>query len=68
MTTPVDPRPPRERIWVVHMLFKKNGAPSLGSFGQREAPVVIVPLEAWNRLCREIPALGQTQFEVGSID
>lgn len=54
------------RIWVLHCLFKKNGSPSLGSFGQTERPVVIIPLPTWQKLCAENPALAATQFEVGS--
>lgn len=54
------------RIWVTHCLFKKNGFPSLGTFGASEAPVVILPLSTWEQLCREIPELGTRQFEVGS--
>jgi hypothetical protein len=54
------------RIWVLNMAFKKNGFPSVGSFGQRIAGVVILPIESWTRLCQEIPALGARQFEVGS--
>lgn len=54
------------RIWVTHMLFKKNGFPSLGTFGASEMGVVIMPLKTWEKLCAEIPALQTMQFEVGS--
>lgn len=56
------------RIWVAECPFKKNGFPSLGTFGKSVAPVVILPLETWQRLCREIPELGTRQFEVGAHD
>ncbi len=56
------------RIWVTHCLFKKNGFPSLGTFGATERPVVILPLRTWEALCREIPELAKRQFEVGSQD
>lgn len=59
-------RPPR--IWVLHCAFKKNGMPSLGNFGYTERPVMIMPLETWTALCKEIPELGRKQFEVGSED
>lgn len=54
------------RIWVTPCAFKKNGFPSLGSFGARVANVVILPLETWTKLCAEIPELGKRQFEVGT--
>jgi hypothetical protein len=54
------------RIWVAHCLFKKNGFPSLGTFGKSEAPVVIMTVATWQKLCAEIPALQTTQFEVGA--
>lgn len=61
----VAPKPPT--IWAVWMAFKKDGAPSLGTFGARERKVVIVPMETWNALCAEIPALQAKQFNVGSF-
>ena len=60
------PHPPR--IWVTHCLFKKNGFPSLGTFGASEAPVVIMTLKTWQKLCAEVPALQTMQFEVGSSE
>ena len=48
------------------MLFKKNGFPSLGTFGASESNVVIMKMETWKRMCVEIPALQTTEFEVGS--
>lgn len=56
------------RIWAFHCPFRKNGSPVLGSFGATVRPVVILPMETWTKLCRDIPALGATQFEVGSED
>jgi hypothetical protein len=54
------------RIWVAHCLFKKNGFPSLGTFGASEAPVVIMTLKIWEQLCKDVPQLQTTNFEVGS--
>lgn len=54
------------RIWVAHCPFKKNGFPSLGTFGKSEAPVVIMTVATWQKLCADIPALQTTQFEVGA--
>lgn len=54
------------RIWALHCLFRKNGTPVLGTFGASEAAVVIMTMETWNRLCRDVPQLQTTQFEVGS--
>lgn len=56
------------RIWAFHCPFRKTGSPVLGSFGATIRPVVIVPMETWTKLCREIPELGARQFEVGSED
>jgi hypothetical protein len=55
-------------IWAVWMPFKKSGFPSLGTFGARERKVVIVPMETWNALCAEIPALQTKRFNVGSYE
>lgn len=57
---------PKFRIWVAHCPFKKNGAPSLGSFGKSIAPVVVFKLETWKRLCEDVPQLQTTMFEVGA--
>lgn len=46
--------------------FSKNGAPVMGSFGSK--PVVVIPVATWTKLCEQIPALAQTQFEVGTLD
>lgn len=56
------------RIWVTPMLFKKNGFPSLGTFGRSETNVVIFTMETWKRLCQDVPQLQTTYFEVGSQD
>ncbi len=56
------------RIWVTPCLFKKNGFPSLGSFGSAAGDVVIIRLSEWKRLCEEIPELARKQFEVGTQD
>ena len=57
--------PTRFRIWVLPCAFKKDGSPSLGSFGATIRHVVIIPIETWTQLCREDPALAATKFEVG---
>lgn len=56
------------RIWALHCPFRKNDTPVLGSFGATIRPVVIIPMATWTALCKEIPALGQKQFQVGSED
>ena len=56
---------PIYRIWVAHCPFKKNGFPSLGTFGKSIKPVVIISMETWNKLCQDVPQLQTTQFEVG---
>lgn len=65
-----DPTPERDalpiRIWVTPCAFKKSGFPSLGTFGATVGNVVILRMETWQRLCREIPELGKRQFEVGA--
>ena len=64
--SPTPDLPAKPRIWVTHMLFKKNGFPSLGTFGRSEAPVVIMKLATWQKLCADVPALQTMQFEVGA--
>jgi hypothetical protein len=54
------------RIWVTPMLFKKNGFPSIGTFGASENNVVIMTTETWKRLCADVPQLQTTEFEVGA--
>ena len=56
---------PTRRIWAFRIPFTKAGAPSIGYFGTTVRSVVIVPMETWNELCAENPALAATQFEVG---
>ena len=57
-----------DRIWAMPCPFRKTGSPVLGSFGFTTRDVVILPMETWTRLCREIPALGTRAFEVGTYD
>lgn len=57
---------PKYRIWAMHCLFKKNGFPALGTFGAREESVVIMTIATWNQLCKDVPQLQTTKFEVGS--
>lgn len=63
-----DPHPTaaKYRIWVAECAFKKNGFPSLGSFGSSSRNVVIMSVETWKRLCADVPQLQTTEFEVGS--
>lgn len=56
------------RVWVLHCPFNKKGMPVLGSFGSTERGVMIMPIETWTALCKEIPELGRKQFEVGSYE
>ena len=60
--------PTKPRIWVMHCPFRKTGSPVLGTFGATTQPVVIIPLATWEQLAKDIPALGATQFEVGSYE
>lgn len=53
-------------IWAVHCPFRKNGTPVLGTMGAEIRGVIVIPVETWTALCREIPALGAKQFTVGS--
>jgi hypothetical protein len=59
---------PRFRIWALACPFKKDGTPSLGTFGRTIRNVVIVPVETWTQLCRENPGMSATRFEVGSYE
>jgi hypothetical protein len=67
-TPPPSAPEPRFRIWVLPCPFKKDGTPSLGTFGSSVRNVVILPVETWTQLCRENPALASTKFEVGSYE
>jgi hypothetical protein len=53
------------RIWALHCPFNKRGFPVLGNMGSEIRGVVIIPVEQWTALCKRIPELGATQFEVG---
>ncbi len=53
------------RMWVMECPFRKSGSPVLGSFGASSDNVVIFRIEAWKRLCAEVPQLQTTVFEVG---
>jgi hypothetical protein len=57
-----------DRIWAFHCPFNRHGVPVLGNFGGSIKPVVILPMATWTKLCREIPELGQRQFDVGTDD
>lgn len=59
---------PRFRIWALPCAFRKDGAPSLGTFGKTVRNVVIIRVEDWTQLCRENPALAATRFEVGGLE
>lgn len=55
------------RIWALHVPFNKRGFPAFGnSFSQVTTKgCIIIPVEKWTALCKEIPALAAKQFEVG---
>ncbi len=56
------------RIWVLHMPFKKNGFPVVGTFGAHIEGVVIMKIADWTALCNSVEALKTRQFEVGSYE
>lgn len=66
--TPAAPPTAQYRMWVAHCPFKKSGFPSLGTFGKEFKPVVIMTMATWEQLCRDVPQLQTTQFEVGSSE
>ncbi len=53
-------------MWVLEAPFNKRGVPVMGSFGSTSGHVVIFTIEAWKKLCEDVPQLQTTQFEVGS--
>ena len=53
-------------IWALHCPFRRDGSPVLGTMGSRIESVVVMELETWQRLCREIPELATRQFRVGA--
>jgi len=55
-------------MWVIEAPFNKRGVPVMGSFGSRSGTVVIFTIEAWKRLCADVPQLQTTVFEVGSYE
>lgn len=58
-------QPDKPRIWALMAPFRKTGWPVVGTFGATMRPVIIMETETWKRLCAEIPALANTEFEVG---
>lgn len=54
------------RMWVTHCPFRKTGSPVLGTFGASTKPVVIMTMDTWNQIVKDVPALQTMQFEVGS--
>ena len=54
------------RIWALHCPFRKDGFPSMGSFGRTIEPVIVMKMKTWNELCAKFPDLAAEQFEVGS--
>lgn len=54
------------RIWALHCPFKKDGFPSMGTFGKTIEPVIVMKMATWNALCAKFPDLAAEQFEVGS--
>jgi hypothetical protein len=55
------------RMWAMHCPFRKTGSPVLGSFGASIEPVVIMKMSTWTQLCKDVPQLQTTQFEVGTV-
>lgn len=53
------------RIWALHCPFRKNGTPVLGTMGSTIQGVIVIQVETWRRMVREIPALAAAPFEVG---
>lgn len=56
------------RMWVLACPFRKDGVPVVGTFGSRTDTVVIFTIEAWKRLCKDVPALQTTVFDVGRFE
>jgi hypothetical protein len=56
------------RIWAQHCPFRKTGSPVLGTFGATIEPVVIMKMSTWTQLCKDVPQLQTTQFEVGTVE
>lgn len=50
------------------MPFRKDGTPVVGTMGREIKSVVIMTRETWLKLCKEIPQLGTTKFEIGEWD
>lgn len=72
MTDPLIPRQESEvkpvRMWVLECPFNKRGVPVMGTFGSRSGHVIVFTSAAWQQLCKDVPQLQTTQFEVGSYD
>lgn len=54
------------RIWALHCPFKKDGFPSMGTFGKTIKPVIVMEVATWTALCAKHPGLATELFEVGS--
>lgn len=52
-------------MWAVSCPFNKRGFPVMGSFGSRIGNIVVMTMSEWTRLCKAIPQLQTTQFNVG---
>lgn len=55
-------------IWALHCPFRKDGAPVMGSFGRTIKPVIVMEMETWIWLCKNIPQLAAKQFRVGTAN
>lgn len=64
--TPVDP--PKYRLWAMACPFTKKGYPNVGSFGSTIRNVVIMDVKTWTQLCKDVPQLQTTSFEVGTLE
>lgn len=48
--------------------FTKRGFPSVGNFGASVRNVVIFDMATWTQLCKDVPQLQTTKFEVGTLE
>lgn len=54
------------RMWGLACPFNKKGFPVMGSFGSRVQNVVVMTTAEWTRLCKAVPQLQITKFNVGT--
>lgn len=68
MTNPTQPNTTAHTIYALQCPFSKRNFPVVGSFGSLIREVVIIPVETWSQLCREIPGLAAAKFNVGTME